>query len=169
MSRIFTGRGGGLTILVHEDKFDVSVEIQNCSFQENSARSYGGGVYILFRGYGSHKALIEQVVFEGNTANEGGGGLTYIGTKGTVGIDHVHMLNIMNCSFRNNSATFGSGWYYSINLDGGKTNVANVLNTVFISNWLYNEKFGFGAAIAMDIADTFEEKESSPTNLIRNW
>ena len=164
---ILTGRGGAMAVFARENVFNISVMISDCKFEENSARSYAGGIYILFSGYGHHIALVKQCYFKSNYAGEGGGGILVLGTKGVT--ESPHVFQVKNCTFHDNKAILGAALYYSINLDGGRSNRADIADCVFTNNSLLSEHDGFGVAIAVDIADNYEEKESFPVNTISNW
>ena len=164
---ILTGRGGAMAVFARENVFNISVLITDCKFDKNYARSYAGGAYILFNGYGHHSALVKQCYFKSNYAGEGGGGILLLGTKGSR--ESPHVFQVKNCTFHDNKATLGAALYYSINLDGGRSNRAHIADCVFTNNSLLSEHDGFGVAIAVDIADDFEEKESFPVNTISNW
>ena len=166
-SGVLTDRGGGLAIFVREDHFNVSALVSGCYFVKNQVRSFAGGMYILFNGFGAHSAFVEDNVFDSNMAVIGGGGAIFVGTKGT--LETPHIFSIKSCTFINNFSTSGSGLSYSILLDGGRTNVVHIHDCKFVSNVLLDQTNGFGAAIAVDIADDFEEKESFPVNTISDW
>ena len=166
-SGVLTDRGGGMAIFVREDNFSVSALVSGCYFVKNQVRSYGGAMYILFHGFGAHSALVVDNVFDSNVAVIGGGGVILLGTNGTLGAPHT--FNVKECAFMKNRATLGAGLYYSINLDGEKTNIIGIQNVTFVSNGLLDQQNGFGAAIAVDVADNFEEKESFPVNTISDW
>ena len=164
---ILTGRGGAMAVFARENVFNISVMISDCKFKENSARSYAGASYILFNGYGHHIVLIKSCYFQSNYAGVGGGGQIFVGTEGLT--ESPHVFQIKNCTFHDNKATLGAALYYSINLDGGRSNRADIADCVFTNNSLLSEHDGFGVAIAVDIADNYEEKESFPVNTISNW
>uniref|UniRef100_A0A1X7UZL8 Right handed beta helix domain-containing protein n=1 Tax=Amphimedon queenslandica TaxID=400682 RepID=A0A1X7UZL8_AMPQE len=163
---VLTGRGGGMAVFARENVFNISVLITDCEFKENSARSYAGGAYILFNGYGHHIVLIKSCYFRSNYAGVGGGGQIFVGTQGLT--ESPHVFQIKNCTFHDNKATVGAALYYSINLDGGRSNRAHIADCVFTNNSLLSEHDGFGVAIAVDIGDNYEEKESFPVNTISN-
>ena len=166
-SGVLTDRGGGMAIFVREDHFNVSALVSGCYFVKNQVRGYGGAMYILFNGFGAHSALVMDNDFNSNEAVMGGGGVILVGTNGT--LDAPHTFNVKECAFMKNQATFGAGLYYSINLDGERTNIIGIQNITFVANGLLDQQNGFGAAIAVDVADNFEEKESYPVNTISDW
>ena len=166
-SGVLTNRGGGMAIFVREDHFNVSALVSGCNFVKNQVRSYAGGMYILFNGSGAHSAFVEDNFFNSNMAVIGGGGAIFVGIKGT--LETPHIFSIKSCTFVNNFSTTGSGLFYSILLDGGRTNIVHIHDCKFISNVLLDQQNGFGAALAVDIADTFGEKESFPVNTISDW
>ena len=166
-SGVLTGRGGGMAIFVRENHFNISAVVSGCYFRKNQVRSYAGAMYILFSGFGHHLAFVEDNVYDSNMAMLGGAGVIFVGTKGT--LDAPHIFSLKSCDFINNLANFGSGLYYSINLDGGQTNIVHIHDCKFVSNVLRDQQNGFGAAIAVDIADNFGEKESFPVNTMSDW
>ena len=164
---ILTGRGGAMAVFVRENNYNITVRTTDCTFTQNSARSYAGAVYYLFNGLGHHTGSVSSSFYESNFAGIGGGGQILVGTKGLTEFPHV--FSIENCTFLDNKATVGAGLYYSINLDGGRSNRADITNSRFINNLLLNQHDGFGVAIAADIADNYQGKDSFPINTIGNW
>ena len=61
-------------MFVNENNFNVNATIEGCYFYQNFASYFGGGMYILFNGGGSHTAYIINNTYEGNRAQKGGGG-----------------------------------------------------------------------------------------------
>ena len=166
-SGVLTDRGGGLAIFVREDHFNVSALVSGCYFVKNQVRSFAGAMYILFNGFGAHSAFVEDSVFDSNMAMIGGGGVVFLGTKGTLGAPHI--FSIKSCAFLNNLSSSRSGLSYSIILDGGRTNIVHIHDCKFVSNVLLDQQNGFGAAISAYIGDDFEAKESFPLNTISDW
>ena len=166
-SYIFTGRGGAMAVFVHENHSNITTYVRGCIFGHNVARSYAGSVYVLFTGRGSHLGVVDSCHFMNNSAQVGGGGIVFLGTKGTLNAPHTFCA--INCTFVGNKALFGAGLYYSINLNGGDTNIAHLESNNFTYNSLLNDHDGFGAAIVVDADDNYGEKESFPINTLTNW
>ena len=167
-SGIFTGRGGAMAVFVQENYFNITTYVYGCYFGHNAARSYAGSLYVLLTGRGSHLGMVDSCHFMNNSAQHGGGGgIVFLGTKGT--LNASHMFYAINCTFIGNKALFGAGLYYSINLNGGDTNIAHLESNNFTYNSLLNDHNGFGAAIVIDADDNYKEKESFPVNNLTNW
>ncbi len=115
----FTGRGGGCSILVNV-RFPASATVENCVFEENSAANFGGGIYLGFSGYSSHKIIVNKARFVRNRSGSAGG-LQY-GFSKEVGREADIVLLLTNSEFVKNSARFGGGTHI---FAGGK------------SKWLY--------------------------------
>ena len=165
-SGVFTGRGGGIGVFVRENNFNVSITISGCQFHQNFATSYGGGMYVLFNGKGSHLAYIVKNVYKSNVAVRGGAGLTLVGIKGD--ISSPHFFNVVECELVQNKAKVGGGLLYVVNVGSGKSNILCIESTLFDSNELLDRSTSFGAAIATDTEDKLR-RESSITNVIKNW
>ena len=166
-SGVLTDRGGGLAIFVRENHFNVSALVSGCYFVKNQVRSFAGAMNILHDGFGAHSAFVEDSLFNSNMAMLGGGGVVLLGTKGTLGAPHI--FSIKSCTSINNFSTSGSGLVYTVFLDGGRENIVHIHDCEFVSNVLLDQRKGFGAAIAVYIADKFEEKESFPVNTMSDW
>ena len=72
--RVFTGRGGGLAVLINGVE-PVNGTIKNCVFSDNTARSFGGGLYTVQSGLSNHTIHVSDSLFIGNYARTGAGGL----------------------------------------------------------------------------------------------
>ena len=72
--RVFTGRGGGLAVLINGVQ-PVNGTIENCVFSDNMAHSFGGGAYTAQNGLSNHTIHVKDCLFIGNSAGSGAGGL----------------------------------------------------------------------------------------------
>lgn len=106
-AEIFTGRGGAMGVFINESNHNVTVEIFDCVFKKNYARSFGGSIYILLGGFTTyHKAVLQQTRFHLNSARLGGGALQ--SSFFNVGPQDDPLLMLFdNCTFSNNSAIAG--------------------------------------------------------------
>ena len=156
-----------MAVFVREDYFNVSAKIFGCYFGNNFVRSYGGAMYILFNGGGSHATYIEGNIYESNVAMVGGAAVTLVGVRRAK--FGPHSFTVKQCIFNRNLAAIGAGVYYSINLGGGTTNVIHIEDSSFIENSLSGESESFGAAIAVDIAEDFSGDDTVHINTLRNW
>ena len=108
-AQIFTGRGGSLAIFVNESRHDLDALITNCTFESNIARSFGGGVFLLLGGFGTHhKVVVERVVVVSNVAIQGGGGFQAAFFNNGPEEDPL-LMRFDDCRFENNSASAGGG------------------------------------------------------------
>ena len=72
---MFTGRGGGLAVLIH-GVTPVDGIIEKCIFIDNVACSFGGGLYTVQSSLSNHTInLCERFTFINNYAGTGAGGL----------------------------------------------------------------------------------------------
>ncbi len=85
----------------------ANATFENCIFEENSATSFGGGIYFGFHGYSSYEFVINKTKFTRNRSHSAGG-LFYSFVQG-VGCEAVFLLT--NSEFVENSAQVGGGTY----------------------------------------------------------
>ena len=164
---VLKGRGGGMGVFVREDYFNISAQISHCNFSYNSVKSFGGGMYILFNGKGSHETMVEHSTFLSNMAKSGGAGLILVGADEAKYGPHV--FTVRQCQFKDNRAAIGGGLYYSINLGNGATSVVHIEESMFVGNDLLDAYVKFGAALVFDIAEDFGALESFHMNSIKDW
>lgn len=97
------------------------VLIDSCDFKENEAVNNGGGIRLI-----DTDAVLSHCVFSNNDATRTGGGLSlWAFTRSAVKVD------VSDCSFTDNLATFGGGIWM-----GGTTddNEFQILNCDFVDN-----------------------------------
>lgn len=162
---VFTGRGGGLGLLVNESFHNVTALITNCSFINNFASSFGGGVYVVFNGTGTqHTVTVDNCDFVNNTGTLGAGGINiaYL-TNGE--LNYPITAVIRNCYlFGNQGETGGATYIFPASRFGGDGNVAFIENTIYENN----EASNFGGAIAAATYSLFRTKELLPLYRIFN-
>ena len=113
---IYAGRGGALTILLNSiTPFDVT--IRDCEFKDNTAIYFGGGAYIIFFEYLTHKVVLDNVMVERNYCSDFSGGGIYIPIIGEA--DNLlfsgQNIGIFNSTFTDNvSPTTGGGVYIQV-------------------------------------------------------
>ena len=103
------GRGGGLSVFFKGNATNNLFEIDNCTFQNNTA-VYGGGIYMEMQDSATNNSvLVSDSKFINNHAKKDGGGIlaSYLFLKTLTG-DEVIMSNIRltNVTFENNVASF---------------------------------------------------------------
>ena len=106
--RIYSGRGGSMAMYSNASHHNISVHITDCKYENNYARSYGGGIYLnlaqkLDEGYSQNEVLIQKTRFDSNIAGLGGGGIVLFYPE----------AKIIDCNFTNNSAIAGGGIFVS--------------------------------------------------------
>ena len=105
------GQGGGIHITFKGNNSRNSIEIINCTFQNNSAQ-YGGGIDATFQDHSQENTLnITGCTFTDNLALERTGGALNLGyvSGSTVGLNNI---TIQDTFFRNNSAGEGGAIYF---------------------------------------------------------
>ena len=162
---IFTGRGGGVGLLINESFHNVTALITDCRFVNNFVSSFGGGVYVVFNGTSTqHKVTVDNCQFINNTGTLGAGGINiaYL----TNGEFNYPITAIIRNSyfFGNQGETGGATYIFPASTFGGDGNVA------FIENCFYenNEASNFGGAIAAATYSLFRTKELLPLYRIYN-
>jgi len=106
-STIFTGRGGGLSILYHGIKhLTISCVMENNFFVSNFAESNGGALFYFLSGViGNHAFIVVNNVFVNNIALLSGGAII-LGNFGFNNRSSALTVKVTNCSFISNSATY---------------------------------------------------------------
>lgn len=126
--RVFTGRGGALAVFSNESRASLNVTLIDCIFEGNSARSFGGAVYLLPGGGAKihHSMLLQRCLFNSNQAGICGGGVQV--TYPTTGPKyHPHHITVTDCNVTNNRAQFNGGGMYISSITNGafKNNVCS--------------------------------------------
>ena len=162
---IFTGRGGGLGLLINESFHNITALIADCQFVNNFASSFGGGVYVVFNGTGTqHRVTADNCQFINNTGILGAGGMnTAYLTNGELNYPMTAMVQ-NSYFFGNRGETGGAMYIFPASTFGGDGNVA------FIENCSYenNEASNIGGAIAAATYSLFRAKQLLPLYRIYN-
>ena len=103
----------------------ASPQLTNCSFADNSASTFGGGLYNVGFGGGQSLPQITNCTFLTNSAGSKGGGMY------NDGFNSVCSPQLTNCSFSGNSAIEGSAIY-----NAGTNGICspNIVNCVIWNN-----------------------------------
>ncbi len=120
MDGTFQANGGGLRIA------NSSGNVQRCTFKDNQAFDYGGGMTIWYPDFTNNLEVeVSNCIFENNSAGIQSGGLAFaaFGSSGTMTVD--------SCQFKENTATGGSG--LAADLRGAYSNFT-LTNTDFSEN-----------------------------------
>ena len=162
---MFTGRGGGLGLLINESSHNITALIADCRFVNNFASSFGGGVYVLFNGTSTqHKVTVGNCQFINNTGTLGAGGVN-IGYLTNGELNYPMTAIIQNCYFFGNQGKIGGAiLIFPASAFGGEGNVAFIQNSTFEKN----EAANFGGAIAAATYSLFKARELQPFYCISN-
>lgn len=107
-----TGRGGGCAVNVNSVT-SVQVVVNDCVFERNYARSYGGGLYLAWDRVSGHTITLNNTYFIENECPGGAGGLEMGFARG--GIESLgNKVFAYNLHFLRNKATYGGGAYVFI-------------------------------------------------------
>ena len=161
----FTGRGGGLAILMNPSSGSLSINVRRCNFSNNYAVSFGGALYLLLTADEQHyEVTIEDSQFINNRVDNGGGGiqLSYTSAQGLPG--YPVTATIRNCSFIGNKAIIGSGTFFFI-LSPQKYSIAIFENCYYYQN----EAVETGGAILVSQFAFFEFQEILSSHRMVNW
>ena len=166
---LLTGRAGGLGVFIYEIYHNVTIHVDGCTFQDNYAQSYGGGLYFVYSGRNSqYTGTVSNCEFIRNTGDLGGGGISIaLGSSGLVGAPHI--LNIRDCLFKTNRGNYGGGLLLGFLVLGGRGNVISVTRCMFINNAGIDQNNEVGSALCVSTHQIFEEKESYPVHSMKDW
>lgn len=106
----FVGRGGGIALYINESYQEINVEIADCVFENNFARLFGGGIYVVLFSYQSSQQEVTLLGnhFSQNTGLVGGGGI--IVTVFSIGnISRPNSFIFKDCTFDRNVGESGGG------------------------------------------------------------
>ena len=159
----YSGRGGGLAIVMNEQNYNMTIVIDNCTFAENRASYGGGGVYVNLGGQNtSHTITLSKILFDGNSAGDIGGGTHTVFNNGFT----TSQVTITDCRYKGNKAIYGGGIstirLYGVGLVGNRFDLTN---TVFESN--HAEEAG-SAVIFFSYQYPFNAVMPFPY-VVRNW
>lgn len=130
-AKVYIGRGGGMALFINESYQDIHAEITNCVFENNKARLFGGGLYILTTSYVSvqHVISVQRTRFSGNVAMFGGGGIQQSFLSGG-DVNRPHSFTLSDCTFEGNRGQSGGGAYIFIGL-------SKVLSSISLNIFVY--------------------------------
>ena len=116
--QVFRGRGGGLAIYMNESRQEIHVEVSDCLFANNTAQSFGGGLFMLTTSYESvqHIIKINRTQFIGNNGSIGGGAVQ-LSFLSFGNVTRPHSFLFTDCLFEMNTSPSGGGMYLYIGED----------------------------------------------------
>ena len=163
---LLTGRAGGLGVFIYEIYHNVTIHVDGCTFHDNYAQAYGGGMYFLYSGRNlHHTSTVSNCKFNRNTGDLGGGGFVILlRSSGLVGA-----LNIRDCIFKTNHGNYGGGLLLAFSIQGGRRNMISMTRCMFIDNAGIDQNNEVGGALCTYVHEIFEEKESNSMNSMEDW
>jgi hypothetical protein len=162
--RVFTGRGGALAVFCNESQAVLNVTLTDCIFEGNSARSFGGAMYLLPGGGTTthHNMLLQRCLFNSNQAGICGGGVQV--TYPTTGpLYHPHLITVIDCNVTDNRATFNGGGMYISSITHGNGNSADIQGSLFTGN-----SATYGGALVLKSFAFFLDKSSLSYHQVTN-
>ena len=100
-----------MAVFSNESRYNINVTISNCVFENNYARTFGGGVYLLLGGFGTHhRILMERTLLVSNIAQIGGGGILAVFFNSGPEDDPLLMI-FVDCEIRKNSTLIYRRWF----------------------------------------------------------
>ena len=105
----FHGIGGGLLIVFDKDSSQITISVENSTFQHNQAL-WGAGMHLRFQKNAKNNSVqIADSTFYNCTATIGCGGIDIGSSKRSLGLNN-NTVSVKNSVFRKNNATmFGGG------------------------------------------------------------
>ena len=157
--------GGGAYIVFTSNATNISVTFFNCTFQNNNALYFGGGMRVLFQNsVRNNKVSLNNTVFLSNSVsldNAFGGGLQisidFVEGHEDDGLPKNNTVNVTFCDFKDNSAYNGGG----VSIFTTQIPLHDTNSTVHFSNctWTGNTAL-YGAAVHIAPGVWASEKES---------
>ena len=161
--KIDFSRGGGVNAYFQDHTAGISMNIVDCTFENNSA-AYGGAVYFFIKDSAQNvNVALSESQFHNNTAFERGGGLAagYIHGSQTI--------QVFLCNFTSNTAEYGGGTYVYANPMEGHETIHSSGITFNLTSWTENTAM-YGSAVYASpyTARRFYEYGHFPALLFQN-
>ena len=101
-----------MALYMNERHQDIHAVITDCIFENNTARVFGGGLYIVTTSYTSvqHVVKVQNSQFTHNVGTSGGGGVT-LAVLSSGNVNHPHSFTFSDCTFKKNTGQSGGGMY----------------------------------------------------------
>ena len=167
-NRVFAGTAGGLAVYLSEE-YAVVGNIRGCTFKNNYATYYGGGLFLVESKLSipSHIITIVNNSFIGNQADVGGGGAVFAYIGSTLS-GQLLTVYVSECLFERNTARAGAGIFDVSSLSNAKATQLVIDNSTFLKNSA-NE---IGSAyVVISFAQSFVTLgySEAETRVITNW
>ena len=162
----YTGRGGGLSVLVNLNFSQVDCIISGCKFFDNFASSLGGALYIFIaNSFNNQSYRIDKVTFSNNSAPIACGALCFVDLRVEANNYNscIH-TTVVNCTFINNM----------VNNSGGAVSVYSIMgesNVEFKDCEFYNNTAKTGQGGSTDVAsfNFFKTRDVLYPVVFSNW
>ena len=119
-----------MAVFSNESRHDILVNITDCVYESNFARSFGGGIYLLLGGFGTHhKIYMERTRVLSNIGLIGGGGVQASFFNNGLEDDPL-LMAFYGCEVTNNSGIAGGGIFVFTSTDGKKLNGCKLVCTI---------------------------------------
>ena len=171
---VYPGRGGALGMFMSHAFDNVSVSIVDCTFLENIAVLFGGGIfYLVTHESYRHQLLIENTTFDSNSGLFGASGVMLANVlslgESPEGREPVQ-FKIQECRFLNHISNSGGSISLFPSYLTGRGSQMILSDSVFVNN-RENESdpFAHGSAIAISEMNIFSDRSSIPIHQITNW
>ena len=171
---VYPGRGGALGMFMSHAFDNVTVVISHCSFVENTAALFGGGIfYLVTHESYRHKLLIDNTTFDSNSGLFGASGVMLanpLSLEELPGEREPVLFKIRGCRFVNHTANSGGSISLFPSYLTGRGSQMILSDSVFVNN-RENESdpFAHGSAIAISEINIFSDRSSIPVHQITNW
>ena len=107
-----------MAVFSNESRYDLQISITDCVYESNTARSFGGGVFLLLGGFGTrHRIVMERARVVSNMGELGGGGVQATFFNNGMEDDPLLMVFI-DCEFIGNTGIAGGGLFVYTSSDG---------------------------------------------------
>ena len=164
-SRRFTGRGGGLSVLVSLNFSQLNCIIRNCNFSNNLASNFGGALYILVANiFNNQNYMFDKVTFNNNSASIGGA-LSFIDLRVVANGCCIHTTAV-NCTFTNNTAAESGGAVSMYSMVGETNHSIDYENCKFYNN---TANTGNGGGIDLASYNFFRARDVLHPVVFTNW
>lgn len=128
-----------MAVYINTINSSVTVNVRSCSFKNNYAELFGGGLYIYTGGRSSnHSVLVEDTDFINNSVAAAGGAVQMALLIQNLDVPGSQ-FNYTNCSFISNSADYGGAVSAIQTYVLGRGNIVNMKGCNFEENISYEK------------------------------
>ena len=166
--RKFTGRGGGLSVLVNSKFSQLNCIIRNCKMLDNFASSLGGALYILIaNAFNKQSYRIDNVTFSNNSASIGGA-MCFIDLRVVKANKSCINTTVVNCTFTNNIVNESGGAVSMYSMMGETNHFVEFKDCEFCNNTAVTG-YGGGVDVASYYYSFFKARDVLRPIVLSNW